>query len=195
MKQTTPLTRWQLLRRRVRNLFRRRVQVDRTARLSPRRQIRLGKRVAIQEYVIIRAGDNAVEIGPFSQVGPFTVILSGSGVSIGANVMIGPHCVLAAGNHDYRQLARPMRFAGDLSRGPIVIEDNVWVGANVTITDGVRIGRDAVVGANSVVTKDVAPFDIVCGARPQDRQPPRTASARRDGVGGLTPQRYWVNGT
>jgi galactoside O-acetyltransferase len=39
----------------------------------------------------------------------------------------------------------------------------VWIGANVTITDGVRIGHDAVIGAGSVVTKDVAPFDIVGG--------------------------------
>ena len=46
---------------------------------------------------------------------------------------------------------------------PVAIEDNVWIGANCTITDGVRIGRDAVVGAGSVVTHDVAPYDIVAG--------------------------------
>jgi acetyltransferase-like isoleucine patch superfamily enzyme len=115
-----------------------------------------------------------VDIGRYCQIGPFTVILAGSGVRIGDNVMIGPHCVLAAGNHDYMQLDRPMRFAGSLSDGPIVIDSNVWVGANVTITDGVHIGHDAVIGANAVVTEDVAPYDIVGGV------PARVLANRRD---------------
>jgi acetyltransferase-like isoleucine patch superfamily enzyme len=156
-------SRWARLRRRVRKALQPRVSVDRTARLSPRKGVKLGFRALVCEYVIVRAGDTPVEIGKFSQVGPFTVILGGSGVRIGDNVMIGPHCCLAAGNHDYRQVERPMRFAGDLSAGPIVVEDNVWIGANVTVTDGVRIGRDSVVAANSVVTRDVAPYDIVAG--------------------------------
>jgi acetyltransferase-like isoleucine patch superfamily enzyme len=151
------------LRKRARELLRPRVSIDRTARLSPKRMIHLGRRALVCEYVIIRAGDAPVEIGQFSQIGPFTVVLGGVGVRIGDNVMIGPHCCIAAGNHDYKQIEKPMRFAGNLAKGPIVIEDNVWIGANVTITDGVRIGRDAVVGAGSVVTKDVAPYDIVGG--------------------------------
>ena len=154
--------RWSRLRKRVRDLMRPRVSVHRTARLTPRRMIRLGNRALVCEYVIIRAAEAPVEIGPFCQVGPFTVILGGYGVTIGANVMIGPHTVIAAGNHDYRQVDRPMRFAGGIG-GPIDIADNVWVGANVTITDGVHIGRDAVIAANSVVTRDVAPYDIVAG--------------------------------
>lgn len=162
MTQPQP-TRWSQFRKRVRNWLRPRVSIDRTARLSGKRNIRLGNRVLLCEYVIVRAGDAPVEIGQFSQVGPFTVILGGVGVRIGDNAMIGPHCCIAAGNHDYKQVEKPMRFAGDLASGPIVIEDNVWIGANVTITDGVRIGRDAVIGANSVVTKDVAPYDIVGG--------------------------------
>ena len=156
-------SRWAQLRKRVRNWLRPRVSVDRTAKLAPKRMVRLGRRAMICEFVIIRAGSVGVDIGQFSQVGPFTVILGGSGVRIGDNVMISPHVCIAAGNHDYRQVGKPMRFAGDLTKGPVVIEDNVWIGANVTITDGVRIGRDAVVGANSVVTKDVAPYDIVAG--------------------------------
>jgi acetyltransferase-like isoleucine patch superfamily enzyme len=140
-----------------------RASIDRTARLYGKNNIRVGRRCLICEYVIIRAGDELVEIGAFCQVGPFTVILGGVGVKIGDNVMIGPHCCIAAGSHDYVQVERPMRFAGDLSKGPIVVEDNVWIGANVTLTDGVRIGRDAVIGAGSVVTRDVAPYDIVAG--------------------------------
>ncbi|MCC6424512.1 MAG: acyltransferase [Phycisphaerales bacterium] len=139
------------------------VSIHPTAILSRREMIHLGKRAQVGEYAIIRAHEYPVEIGAFSQVGPFVVILGGFGVTIGENVMIAPHVVIAAGNHDYKQIEKPMRFAGNLSRGPIVIEENVWIGANVTITDGVRIGRDAVIGANSVVTRDVEAFDVVGG--------------------------------
>jgi galactoside O-acetyltransferase len=48
-------------------------------------------------------------------------------------------------------------------RGPIVVGDDVWIGANATVLRGITIGRGAVVGANSVVTRDVAPFSIVGG--------------------------------
>jgi acetyltransferase-like isoleucine patch superfamily enzyme len=72
--------------------------------------------------------------------------------------------MIAAGDHDYLQTEKPIRFAGNITKGPIIIEDNVWIGANCTITDGVRIGRDAVIAANSVVTTDVAPYDLVGGA-------------------------------
>ncbi len=165
---------WSRVSRVVREFLRPRVSVHRTARLSNRKMIQLGRRALVCEYVIIRAGEVPVKIGQFSQIGPFTVILGGVGVCIGDNVMIGPHGCIAAGTHDHKQIDRPMRFAGDLSKGPIVVEDNVWIGANVTLTDGVRIGRDAVIGANSVVTKDVAPYDIVGGV------PARVIGNRRD---------------
>lgn len=138
-------------------------QIHPTAQLDRRDLIRVGHKAEIQDFVIIRTYEQPVVIGAFCQLNPFTVIYGGSGVTIGDNVMIAPHCMIAAGDHDFRQIDKPIRFAGHLSRGPIVIEDNVWIGANCTITDGVRIGRDAVVGAGSVVTRDVAPFDIVAG--------------------------------
>lgn len=139
------------------------VSVHPTAILQRREMIHLGRRAQVGEYAIIRAHEQPVRIGAFGQVEPFVVILGGFGVTIGDNVMIAPHVVIAAGNHDYVQTEKPMRFAGNLSKGPIVIEDNVWIGANVTITDGIRIGRDAVIGANSVVTRDVGAFDVVGG--------------------------------
>lgn len=126
--------------------------------------IKLGPKSEVWEYVIIRASQTGiVSIGSGTQVGPFTVILGGSGVIIGNNVLIAPHCVIAAGNHDYKQLDRPMILAGGISKGPVIIKDDVWIGANCTVTDGVTIGEGAVIGANSVITHDVGPFDIVVG--------------------------------
>jgi acetyltransferase-like isoleucine patch superfamily enzyme len=134
-----------------------------TAQLERARLVKLGKHSEIHDYVIIRTYDNPVVIGEYTQINPFTVIYGGSGVYIGNNVMMAPHCMIAAGNHDHVQVEQPMRFAGNITKGPVIIEDNVWIGANCTIADGVRIGRDAVVSANSLVTKDVAPYDIVRG--------------------------------
>jgi acetyltransferase-like isoleucine patch superfamily enzyme len=134
-----------------------------TAQLERTRLVKLGKHSEIHDYVIIRTYDNPVVIGEYTQINPFTVIYGGSGVYIGNNVMMAPHCMIAAGNHDHVQVEQPMRFAGNITKGPVIIEDNVWIGANCTIADGVRIGRDAVVSANSLVTKDVVPYDIVRG--------------------------------
>ena len=85
------------------------------------------------------------------------MIYGGAGVHIGNYVTVAPHCMIASGNHDFIQTELPMQIAENLSKKPIVIEDDVWIGANSTITDGVRIGKGTVVGANSVVTKDVNP--------------------------------------
>jgi len=140
-----------------------RYTVHKTAQLEKKDLIQIKPNALITDYVIIRTYENKVVIGEYAQIGPFTVIYGGSGVSIGKNVMIAPHCVIAAGDHDFKQTEVPIRFAGNISKGPIIIEDNVWIGANCTITDGVKIGRDAVVAANSVVINDVEPYTIVGG--------------------------------
>jgi|GEM_PF-1800729 len=137
--------------------------IHRTASIKNKKLIEIGKYAEIQEYVIIKTFQNAVKIGKYTQINPFTVIYGGSGVYIGDNVMIAPHCMIASGNHNHKQLDKPIRHSTDVSKGPITIEDGVWIGANSTIIDGVTIGHNAVVSANSVVTKNVLPFDVVGG--------------------------------
>ena len=66
-------------------------------------RVRIGKGAEIKDYVIIRTYENPVVIGEYVQINPFTVIYGGSGVQIGNNVMIAPHCMIAAGDHDFRQ--------------------------------------------------------------------------------------------
>lgn len=137
--------------------------ISRTAILDNRNLVIIGKNAEIQDFVIIKSFQNQVRIGKNTQINPFTVIYGGSGVFIGDDVMIAPHCMIAAGNHDFKQTDKPMRHAGSITRGPIIIEDDVWIGANCTITDGVRVGKGAVIGANTVVVKDVAPYEIIGG--------------------------------
>ncbi|HEY2299917.1 MAG TPA: acyltransferase [Jatrophihabitans sp.] len=105
-------------------------------------------------------------------------IMIGAGALLNLNVMvaavehteIGDHCMLANGclvtdgNHRFDDPETPVPWQGYTTKGPTVLEDNVWLGANVVVTSGVRIGRRSVIGANSVVTEDIPPFSIAAGA-------------------------------
>ena len=81
------------------------------------------------------------------------------GITIGDRVMIGPRVTLSTAGH-------PVEFDERydfITYAPIVIEDDVWIGAAATITPGVTIGRGSVVGADAVVAKDVPPLSVVTG--------------------------------
>lgn len=86
-------------------------------------------------------------------------------ITIGNRVSIAPRVTLVTSSHPNH--SRTRRFA-PVSQGPIVIEDDAWLGAGCVILPGVRIGRGAVVGANSVVSHDVPALHVVAG------QPART---------------------
>jgi acetyltransferase-like isoleucine patch superfamily enzyme len=144
----------------INRLINRNFFIHPTAKIEEK--IKIGENTEIWEYVIIRKGTD-LEIGNYTQIGPFSVLFGGNKIKIGHNVLIAPHCVIAASNHDYKQSERPMRFAGAVSAGPIIIENNVWIGANCTITDNVIIGEGAVIAANSVVTKDIPANSIAAG--------------------------------
>ena len=89
------------------------------------------------------------------------VTLSDAGpITIGNHVLIGPNCSLYAACHPIH----PETRASSLECGkPVVIEDNVWLGGNVTVVPGVTIGEGSVIGAGSVVTKDIPPMSVAAG--------------------------------
>ena len=78
--------------------------------------------------------------------------------------MIAANCYLGASNHRFERLDVPVIAQGtpDDSAG-VEVADNVWIGAGTTVLDGVRIGRDAIIGAHSLVTADVPAFAIAAG--------------------------------
>lgn len=80
------------------------------------------------------------------------------GITIGDGSLIGHNVVMATINHDYDPTDR-----GTMHLKPITLEENTWIGSNVTILPGITIGENSVVAAGSVVTKDVAPNTIVAG--------------------------------
>ena len=88
------------------------------------------------------------------------IILDAAKVIIGNNVFIGPNCSICTSGHpiDYIQRNKGLEFAQ-----PIIIEDNVWIGANVTILPNVTIKSGAVIGAGSVVCKDISNDCVALG--------------------------------
>jgi acetyltransferase-like isoleucine patch superfamily enzyme len=105
-----------------------------------------------------------VTIGQGSSVSNNTCINgAGAGILIGKKVMIAPGCCIVAFDHDI-SLGPQAMIDRPWIESPIVIEDDVWIAANCTITRGAHIGKGAVVGANSVVTGPVPANAIVAGA-------------------------------
>jgi galactoside O-acetyltransferase len=84
------------------------------------------------------------------------------GVTIGNNVLIGPNVVIRSSDHKFADPSVPIRNQGQ-SHGVIIIDDDVWLGANVVVTKNVRIGRGSVIGAGSVVTKDIPEYSVAVG--------------------------------
>ena len=82
-------------------------------------------------------------------------------IHIGNNVLIGPNVVLRAADHGQSLESSPRRQPHE--RGKIIVEDDVWIAANVVVTKDVTLGKGCIVAAGSVVTKDVLPLQIVAG--------------------------------
>ena len=83
---------------------------------------------------------------------------------IGRDVMMGPYVMMLSGSHNFERLDIPMREQGAPDRRAIIIGDDVWIGAKTIILPGVCVGSHSIIGAGSVVTKDVAPYSIIGGS-------------------------------
>jgi acetyltransferase-like isoleucine patch superfamily enzyme len=88
------------------------------------------------------------------------------GITIGDRVMIGPRVTLSTAGHPV-EVDERYDF---ITHAPIVIEDDVWIGAAATVTPGVTIGYGSVVGAGAVVAKDVPPLSVVTGTSVVERK-------------------------
>jgi acetyltransferase-like isoleucine patch superfamily enzyme len=134
-----------------------------------KRGIELGDRVTIGRGASIRPSSyyghepgEGLRIGQGTAIGAFSWIGASGFVSIGRDVMFGPRVVLLPENHVFTDPTATIKSQGVVREG-LTIEDDCWLGANVTVLAGVRIGRGSVVAAGAVVTRDVAPFSIVGG--------------------------------
>jgi acetyltransferase-like isoleucine patch superfamily enzyme len=115
-----------------------------------------------------------LQVGDRSNLGHWAYVGCSGFISIGSDVLMGPRVALLAEDHNLGSLDEPIKAQG-VTRRPITVEDDVWLGAGTTVTGGVTIGRGSVVAAGSVVTKDVAPYSVVAGVPAKlmrSRKPP-----------------------
>lgn len=117
-----------------------------------------GHNITIQHPITV-TGASAVSIGNDVSLAAYVHIWGEGGVTIANRVMIGTHTSITSLTHDYSQ--EVMRST--LISLPVSIGDDVWIGSNCVVLPGLHLGRGCVVGAGSVVTKDVLPFSIVSG--------------------------------
>lgn len=126
--------------------------------------VELGDNIRIYRDTILEAGYGAyIKLGKDASIHPRCQINAYiSAIEIGKGVMIAPNCALYSYNHGIDP-AESIRDQPLESKGPIIIDEEVWIGVNVTILSGVHIGKGAVIGAGSVVMHDVPEGAIVGG--------------------------------
>jgi acetyltransferase-like isoleucine patch superfamily enzyme len=141
-----------------------RVQVRRFSTIDATAgRINIGDRTVIFPFAMVMtypAGE--ISIGSDCTINPFCVLYGRGGLRIGNFVRIATHTVIVPANHNFDDPSRPIAQQGFEAKG-IDISDDVWIGANVTILDGVSLGEGCVVAAGSVVTRSFGPRSVIGG--------------------------------
>lgn len=127
----------------------------------------IGDDVDIRPHAFLEAlaprGDVVLRIGDGTYVGPFCRITAIGGVEIGAKVLIADRCYISDSGHEYEDVDRPIIDQGMRHGRKVVIGDGAWLGVGAVVVGEVTIGRNSVVGANSVVRSSVPDFTVVAG--------------------------------
>jgi acetyltransferase-like isoleucine patch superfamily enzyme len=135
--------------------------------ISKKGTLYIGNDSLIGKNTSISLMENAsVRIGNFVSIGSNSQITANNRIVIGDGVMTGPMVLITDNSHgDFERshLSMAVKKRPIISKGPVVIMNNVWVGAKASILPNVTIGEGSVIGANAVVTKDVPPFSLVVG--------------------------------
>jgi virginiamycin A acetyltransferase len=120
----------------------------------------------VDSFVKIKpaGGTGDVRIGKNSYINSGCVIYSGNGVDIGNSVLVAANCTFASTNHEFASRSTVIRLQGfQPSRGGIIVEDDVWIGAGAVLLDGAILRQGCIIGANSLVKGEVEAYSINVG--------------------------------
>lgn len=124
-------------------------------------EIIIGDNTSIEDNCYIYAQYGELTIGKNSFIGFGSQVVAKKTIKIGEDNLIASYCIIRDANHGIKRdkcINNQPHIIEDIE-----IEDDVWMGAHSVVTAGCRIGKGAVVGANTVVTKDIAPYTVVGG--------------------------------
>ncbi|MBP2688601.1 MAG: Acetyltransferase (isoleucine patch superfamily)-like protein [Deltaproteobacteria bacterium] len=125
--------------------------------------ITLGDGVIVSRNCVIQGKTGPVMIGDRTDIGCNCIFSSVSGIEIGNSTLIAGHCYIGGGRYRSDRLDIPIMDQGSYSEGPVMIGEDVWLGAGVIVLDGVRIGRGTIIGAGSVVTREIPEYSVAVG--------------------------------
>jgi acetyltransferase-like isoleucine patch superfamily enzyme len=124
--------------------------------------ITIGEGVFVGRNTILSCKNGDIVVDDHANLGFNCEIFSASRVRVGKSVLMAAYTYLVGGDHLYDRVDIPVLEQGRTARG-IEVDDNVWLGTHVVVTDGSRIGRDAIVGAGAVVVGEIPEFAIATG--------------------------------
>ena len=124
--------------------------------------LEIGDNVFIGRGCLISCHDGMIKIGDNTNIGPCGMLISGSKLIVGNNVIMAGNCYIAATTKRTDRLDIPIIAQGFIGSG-VTVGDNVWLGAGVIINDGTYVGKNCVVGSGAVVTKDIPDEYIAYG--------------------------------
>lgn len=160
------------------------LQLDRNVQIECPHNVWVGDHVTLyggSHYVAGRGG--SIQIGDGTHIGRQCVLSGLGGIHVGKGCAIASSVNIYSVTNQYRQRPTAPILDNDTVTAPVVIGDDVWIGAGATILPGVSVGDHAVIGAGAVVTRDVAPWMIVAGVparKLKDRRADMVSPCDRD---------------
>ena len=143
-------------------------------------EIVLGDEVLIGRGTVLGTRDGRIEIGDYCNIGANCRLGTTTRIKFGKHVLLAANCYIGGAQHKFDRLDVPIMRQGYEGRGGVTIEDDVWLGADVKILDGVTVGTGSVIGAASVVTKDIPPYSIAVGAPAKIKGTRKKEMAKKD---------------
>jgi acetyltransferase-like isoleucine patch superfamily enzyme len=125
-------------------------------------RIVVGRNTMVGRHVELIPQGGSITIGSDCSLNNYVVMYGAGGITVQDGCRIATGVVIVAFNHGFDDVARPIRSQPITARG-VLVESDVWIGARSVVLDGVTIRRGSVVGAGSVVTRDVPEYAVVAG--------------------------------
>jgi uncharacterized protein (TIRG00374 family) len=126
--------------------------------------IKLGNEVLLGRGTVLNTRNGTIELGDFCNIGANCRLGTTTKIKFGKHVLLAANCYIGGIKHCFDRTDIPIMRQGYESKGGVVIEDDVWLGAGVMVLDGVTIGTGCVVAAGSIVTRDLPAYSIAMGS-------------------------------